>query len=135
MTSSNRPLRATCTKTAAPTWFAEAIWTLLLFWPTVARSCQLDSALDERSFRDGRIPKSATFPSKTTIYRCSSILQRLTVTHIIDQFRHKRCQKKHKDLSLLHLKRSSSHIAAALRSTWALLFWPKWPAAVDRSRS
>ena len=36
MTSSNRSLRATCTKKAAPTWFAEAIWTLLLFWPTVA---------------------------------------------------------------------------------------------------
>ena len=51
---SNWPLRATCTKTAAPTWFAEAIWTLLLFWPTVARSCQLDSALDERSFSSTR---------------------------------------------------------------------------------
>ena len=43
--ASNRPLRATCTKTAAPTWFAAAIWTLLLFWPTVARSGQLDAAL------------------------------------------------------------------------------------------
>ena len=52
MTSSNRPLRATCIKTAAPTWFAEAIWTLLLFWPTVARSCRLDFDLDERSFTD-----------------------------------------------------------------------------------
>ena len=41
----------------------------------------------------------------------------------------------HSKLSLLHLKRSSSHIAAALRSTWALLFWSTWPAAVDRSRS
>ena len=48
---SNWPLRATCAKTAAPSWYAEAIWTLLLFWPTVARSGQLDSALDERSFR------------------------------------------------------------------------------------
>ena len=28
---SNRQLRATCTKTAAHTWHAEAIWTLLLF--------------------------------------------------------------------------------------------------------
>ena len=28
--ASNRPLRATCTKTAAPTWFAAANWTLLL---------------------------------------------------------------------------------------------------------
>ena len=49
MTSSYRPLRATCTKTAAPTWFAEAIWTLLLFWPTVARSGRLDDVIDERS--------------------------------------------------------------------------------------
>ena len=47
---SNRPLRATCTKAATPTWFAESIWTLLLFWPTVARTGQLDSALDERNF-------------------------------------------------------------------------------------
>ena len=47
---SNRPLRATCTKTAAPTWHAEAILTLLLFWPTVARSGRLDADLDERSF-------------------------------------------------------------------------------------
>ena len=51
---SNWPLRTTCAKTAAPTWYAEAIWMLLLFWPTVARSYQLDSALDERSL-------SATF--------------------------------------------------------------------------
>ena len=48
-------LWATCAKTAAPTWYAEAIWTLLLYWPTVARrgqldGSQLDSALDERSF-------------------------------------------------------------------------------------
>ena len=47
----------------------------------------------------GRIPKSATFPSKTMIYLCSSILQKLTVTRIIDQFGRKRCQKKRKDLS------------------------------------
>ena len=38
-------------------------------------------------------------------------------------------------LSLLHLKRSSSHIAAALRATCPLLFWSTWPAAVDPSRS
>ena len=50
---SNRPLRATCTKTAVPTWFAEAIWTLLLFWPTVARRGRLDPALDERSLSFG----------------------------------------------------------------------------------
>ena len=31
------------------TWFAAAIWTLLLFWPTVARRGRLDSPLDERS--------------------------------------------------------------------------------------
>ena len=49
---SNRRLRATCTKTAAHTWQAEAIWTLLLlFWPTVARRRRLDSDLNERSFR------------------------------------------------------------------------------------
>ena len=48
---SNRPLRATCTKTAAHTWHAEAIWTLLLFWPTVASSGWLDADLDERSFK------------------------------------------------------------------------------------
>ena len=47
---SNWPLRATCDKTAVPTWYAEAIWTLLLFWPTVARSGRLDADLDERSF-------------------------------------------------------------------------------------
>ena len=46
---SNWRLRATCAKTAAPTWYAEAIWTLLLFWSAVVRSGQLDSALDERS--------------------------------------------------------------------------------------
>ena len=39
------------------------------------------------------------FPSKTTIYRCSSNLQKLTVTRKIDQFGRKRCQKKRKDLS------------------------------------
>ena len=33
--ASNRPLRATCTKTAAHTWHAEAIWTLLLFWTLI----------------------------------------------------------------------------------------------------
>ena len=48
--ASNRPLRATCTKTAAHTWHLDAIWTLLLFWPTVARSGRLDADLDERSF-------------------------------------------------------------------------------------
>ena len=52
---SNWPLRSTCAKTAAPTWYSEAIWTLLLFWHTVARSGQLDSALDERSFSFFRI--------------------------------------------------------------------------------
>ena len=52
MTSSNRPLRATCTKTAAPTWFAAAIWTLLLFWPTVARSGRLDDVIDELSLSE-----------------------------------------------------------------------------------
>ena len=52
MTSSNRSLRATCTKKAAPTWFAEAIWTLLLFWPTVAHRGRLDDVIDERSFSD-----------------------------------------------------------------------------------
>ena len=58
-TESNWPLRATCAKTAAPTWYAEAILTLLLFWPMVARSCQLDSALDERSllFLYNELPK------------------------------------------------------------------------------
>ena len=43
--ASNQPLKATCAKTAAPTWHTAAIWTLLLFWPTVARSGQLDAAL------------------------------------------------------------------------------------------
>ena len=51
----NRRLRATCTKTAAHTWHAEAIWTLLLFWPTVARSGRLDADLDERSYSELRI--------------------------------------------------------------------------------
>ena len=32
---SNWPLWDTCAKTAALTWYAEAIWTLLLFWPMV----------------------------------------------------------------------------------------------------
>ena len=50
--ASNRPLRATCTKKAAHTWHAEAIWTLLLFWPTVARSGRLDAEVDERSLRN-----------------------------------------------------------------------------------
>ena len=40
-----------CTKTAAPTWFAAAIWTLLLFWPTVARSGRLNDVIDERSLK------------------------------------------------------------------------------------
>ena len=34
-------------------------------------------------------------------------------------------------LSWLHLKRSSSRISARLRDTWAPLFWPTWPGAVD----
>ena len=38
------------------------------------------------------------FPSKPAICRCSSILQRLTVPRIIDQFWRKRCQKKRKDM-------------------------------------
>ena len=33
--------------------------------------------------------------------------------------------------SWLHLKLISVHIAARLRTTWALLFWPTWPAAAD----
>ena len=45
----NRRLRATCTKTAAHTWHADAIWKLLLFWATVARRRRLESDLDERS--------------------------------------------------------------------------------------
>ena len=36
-------------------------------------------------------------------------------------------------LSWLHLKRSSVQIAETLRITWALLFWPTWSAAVDRT--
>ena len=48
---SDRRLRATCTKTAAHTWHADAIWKLLLFWPTVARSRRSEPLLDERSFR------------------------------------------------------------------------------------
>ena len=46
---SNRRLRATCTKTAAHTWHADAIWKLLLFWSTVARRRRLESDLDELS--------------------------------------------------------------------------------------
>ena len=46
---SNRRLRATCTRTAAHTWHADAIWKLLLFWPMVARRRRLESDLDERS--------------------------------------------------------------------------------------
>ena len=43
--ASNRPLRATCTKTAAHKWpFGRCC-----FWPTVARSGRLDADLDERS--------------------------------------------------------------------------------------
>ena len=34
-------------------------------------------------------------------------------------------------LSCLHLKLISVHIAARLRTTWALLFWCTWPAAAD----
>ena len=37
------------------------------------------------------------FPSKTANCRFSNILQRFTVSHIIDQFQRKRCQKKRKD--------------------------------------
>ena len=33
--------------------------------------------------------------------------------------------------SWLHLKGISVHIAATLRASWALLFWPTWPAAVN----
>ena len=58
---SNRRLRATCTKTAAHTWHADAIWKLLLFWPTEARRRRLDSDLNERSLRFnsqfGYVPK------------------------------------------------------------------------------
>ena len=44
------------------------------------------------------------FPSKTKIYRCSSILQRLTVIRIVHQFGRKRYQKNHNDLSYQLLK-------------------------------
>ena len=53
---SNRRLRATCTKKAAHTWHADAIWKLLLFWPTVARRRRLESDLDERSLIDLILP-------------------------------------------------------------------------------
>ena len=33
----------------------------------------------------------------------------------------------------LHVKGISVHMAATLRATWALLFLPTWPAAVDRT--
>ena len=36
-------------------------------------------------------------------------------------------------LSWLNSKRSSVQIAATLRATWALLYPPMWPAAVDRT--
>ena len=42
-------MRATCTKTAAHTWHADAIWKLLLFRPKVACRRRLESDLDERS--------------------------------------------------------------------------------------
>ena len=34
----------------------------------------------------------------TAIFQFSNILQRIAVPRIIDQFRHKRCQKKRKDV-------------------------------------
>ena len=34
---------------------------------------------------------------------------------------------------LAHLKGTSVHIAATLRATWTLLFWPTGPEAVDRT--
>ena len=37
------------------------------------------------------------------------------------------------NISRLHLKRSSVQMQATLRAQWALLFWPTWPAAVDRT--
>ena len=38
------------------------------------------------------------FPSMTTICWISNMFQRLIVQRMIDQFGHKRCQKKHKDV-------------------------------------
>ena len=45
-----------------------------------------------------KIQNRRHFPPKTTICRCSRILQRLTVSRIIDQFGGKICQKKRKDV-------------------------------------
>ena len=72
---SNRPLRATCTKTAAHTWHAEVIWTLLLFWPTVAHSGRLDDIIDERSLSDIRKRKRRkdAVPEKDEQTRASAL--------------------------------------------------------------
>ena len=37
----------------------------------------------------------------------------------------------HEDISWLHLKLISVHIAARLRATCALLFWPTWLSEAD----
>ena len=61
---------------------------------------------------------SRHFPSKTIFCRCSSILQRLTVTRVIDQFGRKRCKRKHKDLSYQHLWVSSKILCCTRAVDW-----------------
>ena len=51
-----------------------------------------------RSTAFGRIRNRRHFPSKTAILPFSNIFQRLTVPRMIDQYWHKRCQKKRKDV-------------------------------------
>ena len=43
----------------------------------------------------------------------------------------RKINRKNDKLSWLHLKKISGQIAAALRATCALQFWPTWPAAFD----
>ena len=50
---------------------------------------------------------------------------------LVDKNLRDKKKQKFSVLSWLHLKRISGQIAATLRATWELLFWPTWPPAVD----
>ena len=72
------------------------------------------------------------FPSMTAICRFSNILQRLSLPRIIDQFGHKKCQKKRKDVTYKLQKKCSqkyllymSNQLSKIRSvhTYAIIPW------------
>ena len=65
----------------------------------------------------GRIRNRRHFPSRTAIFRWSSILERLTVPRTIDQFGRKRCQKKRKDTGCkLNFSKSFSKVFCFTRT-------------------